>query len=380
MTATVVARRQSVPLEETVQLRIPGPTPIPGPVREAMARQMINHRGPEFAELIGAVTRRLKGFFQTSNDVLLLTASGTGALEAAVVNTLSPGDRVLAVSIGVFGDRFAEIARAYGADVVSLSISPGQAADPDVVKRALATSGPFQAVLVTHNETSTGVTNDVEAIAQVVHESDALLLVDAISSVGSIELKTDDWGCDVVLTGSQKGWMVPPGLAMVSVSAKAWEAYKTARLPRFYWDLGKARSYLERGQTPATPALSILFALDTALELMEREGMAEIFARHRRCGDRTRNGVKALGLELFADEAHASDTVTAVKVPNDLDAARLLQVLRAEGVVLAGGQGAQAGKIFRIGHLGWISEADIDEVLAALARAMPLARRVPASR
>ena len=361
-----------------MQLRIPGPTPLPDAVREALGRQMINHRGPEFAELIARVTRRLKPFFQTTNDLLLLTASGTGALEAAVVNTLSPGDRVLSVSIGVFGDRFAEIARVYGAEVVSTDVEPGRAADPAEVARLLESSGPFKAVLVTHNETSTGVTNDLAAIAEVVHRTDALLLVDAISSVGSIEFKTDEWGCDVVLTGSQKGWMVPPGLAMAVVGPRAWEAHKTARMPRFYWDFAKHRSYLERGQTPATPAVSILFALDVALDLLEREGMENIFARHRRCAARVRRGVKQLGLELFADEAHASSTVTAVKVPSDVDASRLLKLLREDGVVLAGGQGAQSGRIFRVGHLGWIDDADVDEILAALSRALPLARRMPA--
>lgn len=369
------AMRRPNPVEDMVQLRIPGPTPLPDEVREAMGRQMINHRGPEFAELIGRVTGRLKGFFQTSNDLLLLTASGTGALEAAVVNTLSPGDRVLAVSIGVFGDRFGEIARVHGAEVVPLSFTPGQAADPDSIARTLRTSGPFRAVLVTHNETSTGVTNDLAAIARVVRETDALLVVDGISSVGSIEFKTDVWGCDVVLAGSQKGWMVPPGLAMAVVSPRAWEAYKLARMPRFYWDFGRARSYLDRGQTPATPAVSILYGLDVALGMMEREGMANVFARHHRCAERVRRGVKDLGLELFADEAHASDTVTTVKVPGDLDVSRLLQVLRGQGVVLAGGQGPLAGKTFRIGHLGWIDEHDVDEVLAALARALPIARR-----
>jgi aspartate aminotransferase-like enzyme len=380
---TVVAAlftRRRDPREDVVQLRIPGPTPLPEAVREAMGRQMINHRGPEFAELISGVTRRLKTFFQTSNDLLLLTASGTGGLEAAIANMLSPGDRVLAVSVGVFGDRFAEIARVYGAEVIPLSFTPGHAADPDAVARALKTSGPFKGVLVTHNETSTGVTNDVAAIARVVRGTDALLLVDGISSVGSIEFRADEWGCDVVVAGSQKGWMVPPGLAMVSVSPKAWDAYKMARMPRFYWDFGKARASLERGQTPATPAVSILFALDVALGLMEREGMANIFARHHRCAERVRRGVKDLGLELFADESHASDTVTAIKAPSELDVSRLLQLLRADGVVLAGGQGNLAGKTFRIGHLGWIAESDVDEVLMALGKTLPLAHRASINR
>ncbi len=359
-----------------MQLRIPGPTPVPSSVREAMARDMIDHRGPEFAALIHDVTRRLKAFYQTANDVLVLTASGTGAMEAAVVNLLSPGDRVLAASCGAFGDRFAEIARRFGAEVVSLDVPWGQAIDPDQVARSLAADGPFKAVLVTHNETSTGVTNDLAAIARVVGPSGALLVVDAISSLGSIDLKTDAWGCDVVLSASQKGWMVPPGLAMASVSPRAWEAHRTARLPRFYWDFGRAKRYLERGQTPATPAVSLFYAFQAALARLEQEGRANVFARHHRCAERVRRGVAALGLELFADPAHASDTVTAVKAPADLDVARLLGLLREDGVVLSGGQERLAGKIFRIGHLGDVDEGDVDVVLAALARALPNARRV----
>jgi aspartate aminotransferase-like enzyme len=357
-----------------VQLRIPGPTPVPEPVREAEARPMIDHRGPEFAQLIRRVTVRLQTFFQTTNDVLILTASGTGALEAAIVNTLSPGDRVLAVIVGVFGDRFASIARAFGADVTELRFPEGRAADPDLVRQTLERSGPFKSVLVTHNETSTGVTNDLSAIAGVVKVTPTLLIVDAISSLGSIDLRTDEWGCDVVLSSSQKGWMVPPGLAFVSVSPVAWEANRLARMPRFYWDLGSAKRYLERGQTPATPAVSIFFALDAALGLLEREGRDAIFARHHRCAERVRSGVKALGLELFAEARHASDTVTSVAVPADLDVVKLLAELRLHGVVLSGGQGSLTGKIFRIGHLGWIEERDVDEILVALANALPVSR------
>ena len=357
-----------------MQLRIPGPTPLPEKVREAGSRQMIDHRGVEFARLIRCVTARLQTFFQTTNDVLILTGSGTGALEAAVVNLMSPGDRVLAVTIGVFGERFGTIARAFGADVTQLSFPPGQAVDPDVLRSSLNNDGPFHAVLVTHNETSTGVTNDLEAIARVVKETDSLLVVDAISSLSSIDLRTDEWGCDIVLSGSQKGWMVPPGLAMVSVSKRAWEAQAVATMPRYYWDFASARRTFERGQTPATPAVSLLFALDVALEMMESEGMASIFARHHRCADRAREGVKALGLELFADPIHASDTVTSVRVPSDLDVAKLLSLLRADGTILSGGQGSLSGKIFRIGHLGWVYESDIDEVLASLGKVLPLSR------
>jgi aspartate aminotransferase-like enzyme len=334
---------------------------------------MINHRGPEFVATIRDVTARLQRWFQTSNDVLTLTASGTGALEAAVVNTLSPGDRVLAVTTGAFGDRFAEIASTYGAQVDRLSVAWGQAAQPAELAAALA-GGPYKAVLLTHNETSTGVTNPLAELAAVVRHTDALVLVDAISSLSSIDLKTDAWGCDVVLSGSQKGWMVPPGLALVSVSPRAWEAYRSARMPRFYFDLGQAKKYLERGETPATPAVSLYFAFQAALDLLDREGMANVFARHQRCADRVRQGVRALGLELFADPAYASNTVTAVKPPPDVDVARLLKLLREAGVILSGGQGKLAGQIFRIGHLGMIQESDVDEILAALGKALPQAR------
>ncbi len=361
-----------------MQLRIPGPTPVPDSVLQATARPMINHRGPEFAALIREVTARLKGWFQTEHDVLILTASGTGGLEAAIANTFSPGDRVLAVSVGVFGDRFAEIARLYGTDVVKLDFPWGTAADPDEIRRRLRADPTVKAVLVTHNETSTGVTNDLAAISSAVHEaSGALLLVDAISSLACIDLPTDAWGCDVVITGSQKGFMVPPGLAMLSYGPRAWQANASAKLPRFYFDLARARKSLESGQTPATPAVSLFFALDAALKWLDAEGRASVFARHARVAARARAGVKALGLELYpADERYASNTVTAVKVPPGVDGGKLLRILREEhGVVLAGGQAALAGRIVRIGHLGFVDVADVDEVVAALERALPQARK-----
>jgi aspartate aminotransferase-like enzyme len=337
---------------------------------------MIDHRGPEFAVLMQDVTERLKSFFQTANDVLILTGSGTGALEAAVVNTLSPGDRVLAVTVGAFGDRFAEIAEAFGAEVVRLRFPLGQAADPDQVGEALERQGPFKAVLVTHNETSTGITNDLQEISRIVRTSPALLIVDAISSLSSIDLKTDAWGCDLVLSASQKGWMAPPGLAMVSVGRRAWEAYATARMPRFYWDFGKARAAAASGQTPATPAVSILFAMQAALGLMEREGRDNILARHARCAERARLGVTKLGLELFADQRYASNTVTSVKAPPDVEVGKLLRDLRDAGIVLSGGQASLLGKIFRIGHLGFVDVSDIDEVVAALGAALARCRSV----
>ncbi|MBI3952967.1 MAG: alanine--glyoxylate aminotransferase family protein [Chloroflexi bacterium] len=354
-----------------MNLRVPGPTPCPPEVLQASARQMINHRGPEFKALIASCTAGLKRFFQTQNDALILTGSGTGGMEAAVVNTLSPGEHILAVTIGVFGDRFASIAEAYGAKVTRLSFERGQPADPAAIRQALQKDPAITTVLVTHNETSTGVTNDLKAIAQVVRAADKLLVVDAISSLSSIDLPTDAWGCDVVISGSQKGWGVPPGLAFISMSARAWEANKKARMPRFYWDLARAKKSGDKGETPWTPAVSVMFALETALQLMEREGMAQVFARHERVARRCREGVKALGLELFARESYASTTVTAIKVPPGVDGKQVSQAMRQDsGVVISGGQQDLEGKIWRIGHLGHVSEPDVDDALRALEQAL----------
>jgi aspartate aminotransferase-like enzyme len=356
------------------QLRIPGPTPCPDEVLQAMAKQMVNHRGPEFGKIMNNVTARLKTVFQTKNDLFLLTSSGTGGMEAAIVNTLSPGDKVLSVSIGVFGDRFATIAQTFGAKVTPLKVEWGKAADPDAIRRALKFEPDIKAVLVTHNETSTGVMNDLGAISAIVKEFDKLLLVDAISSMGSVNLPVDDWHCDVVVTGSQKGWMVPPGMAMVSVSEAAWKAHAQAKMPRFYWDFSKAKSYLEKGQTPWTPVVSIAFALDVALDMMLKEGMQNIFARHARIARLTRDGVKSLGLPLFADEKHASHTVTAAAGAENLDIKKLLKIMREEHqIVLSGGQTTLDGKIFRIGHMGWVNEANIKEVIATLKLVLPQA-------
>jgi aspartate aminotransferase-like enzyme len=357
------------------QLRVPGPTPCPPEVLKAMAWQMVNHRGPEFHEMITEVTENLKKVFQTKNDVLLLTGSGTGGLEAAVVNTLSPGDKVLSVSMGVFGDRFASIAKTFGTDVISLKVEWGKAADPDAINKALRDNPGIKAVMVTHNETSTGVTNDLKAIAKVVKDDGKLLIVDAISSLGSINLPVDALGCDVVITASQKGWMVPPGMAMVSVSPEAWKARESAKMPNFYWDFVRAKKiYDEKKENPWTPAISIVYAFKVALPMMLKEGIENIFARHERIGQMTRDGIKKLGLPLFADPAHASNTVTAVSIPEGLDGKKLRQVLREKyHVVLAGGQQTLDGKIFRIGHLGLVNEKDVKEILTAIEKVLPIA-------
>jgi len=357
-----------------MQLRIPGPTPCPPETLQAMSKQMINHRGKEFSNILNSITEKLKQIYQTKGDVLLLTCAGTGGLEAAIVNTLSPGDKILAVSCGVFGDRFTDIAEQYQANVKRLSFEWGKPVDPEAINKALRAESDIKAVLVTHNETSTGVTNNIAEISSVVKKFDKLLLVDAVSSLGCINLPVDDWHCDVVITCSQKGWMTPPGLAMVSMSEKAWQAYASAKMPRYYWDFGKAKDYSLKGQTPWTPAISICYALNASLDLMLSEGLPNIFARHARVAEMTRDGIRSLGLTVFAQESHTSNTVTAVSGDDKIDISKLIQVLRDEyDVVIAGGQRKLSGKIFRIGHLGFIDENDMKVVLNALAEALPKA-------
>jgi aspartate aminotransferase-like enzyme len=364
-------------------LRIPGPTPIPPEVAAALARPMINHRGPEFAALIGRVTEGLQHFFQTSQPVLGFPSAGSGAMEAAVVNIFSPGDEVLAVTIGVFGNRLAKIAEAFGLKVTRHEVAWGQAADPAQVVEALDTLPNAKGVLLTHNETSTGVTNDLQALAAAIRAQrpDILLMVDAVSSLSCVDLQMDAWDLDVVFTGAQKGWMVPPGLAMIGVSARAWAATEEATLPRFYWDFRTARKSLEKGQTPYTPPVSLYFGLDVALGMMRAEGREAIFARHQHVADLTRTRARAMGLELFADPTHASNTVSAIKVPTGVDGKALTKVLREkEGVVIAGGQERLEGQIIRIGHLGYVHEPEIAACMDALERQLAgLGYRAPAA-
>jgi aspartate aminotransferase-like enzyme len=346
-------------------LRIPGPTALPPSVREAGARQMINHRGPEFAAMLDRILTGMKPYFGTTSDIAIITTAGTGGLEAAVVNTLSPGDRVLGVSIGSFGDRFAKIARTYGADVTKIEVEWGQAADPAVLRDALRNDPGYRAVLLTHNETSTAVMNPIPELAAVVREvaPDALILVDSVSGLGAVPFEMDAWGVDVVVTGSQKAWMSPPGLAMIAASPRAWAAMETATMPRLYLDLRAHRESHAAGQTPWTPAIAVVYQVDEGIRLMNAEGADGVFARHEACAAAARAGLNALGFELFADPRHASRTVTAAIVPDDLDWKAFNGELKRRGLVLAGGQGKLTGKIFRLGHLGSVT---LEEVLGAM--------------
>jgi aspartate aminotransferase-like enzyme len=357
-----------------MQLRIPGPTPLPDEVIAAMSRQMISHRSAEFHELMREVTERLRHCFQTEGDVLVFPGAGTGGLEAAIVNLFSPGDTVIVVTVGAFGDRFADIAVSFGLDVVRVQGPWGQAADVAALQQVLERTPRVRGVLVTHNETSTGVQNDVQSIARTLTqygrapgaEDAPLLVVDAISSLGAVHLPVDEWGIDVAITASQKAWMAPPGLTMLSVSERAWAASRKARLPRFYWDFAEARRFLQRWETPYTPAVSLLYGLQASLRLIMDEGLPAVFARHERVRDYVRAGARRLGLPPFAADHVASRTVTALHVPPPLTARHITQAMRQHGVTIAGGQGAYEHSVIRIGHMGFVCEDDMDVVLAAL--------------
>lgn len=328
---------------------------------------MINHRGPEYARMLETMSDNLRTMLMTKNDVYFITSSGTGAMETAVFNTLSPGDEVLAIIIGVFGIRFAEIAEAVGANVTRLNFPLGEAADIGQVKQAIRNNPKLKAVILTHSESSTGVANRLKQLCEVIHaESDALILVDAVSSAGGMPIATDAWGIDVVATASQKSWVSPPGIAMVSFSQRAWDAYHKSSTPKYYFDIQQYEDYLQIGQPPFTPCLPAMFTLEVALQSMVEEGVENVFARHHAIAEHTRNGADKLGLELVPAPEVASNTVTAIRLPEGMDGAAFnAKVLADHNVVLGGGQGDLTGKIFRIGHMGWVIQDHIDEALAA---------------
>jgi aspartate aminotransferase-like enzyme len=356
-------------MEEKQYLLLPGPTPVPPQVLRGLAKPMINHRGPEFKELFIELTEGLKDVFHTENDVIIFPSAGTGGMEAAVTNFISPGEKVLVVSIGNFGDRFAEICRRFGAAVEKIDFPWGTAADPEILAERIKkdTKQEIKAVFVTHNETSTGVTNDLLKLKKALGEHPALFIVDSVSGLGAMELETDGWNLDVVVAGSQKSFMIPPGLSFVSVSERAWKAAEKCANARYYWDIIKAREFAQKGQTPYTPALPQLNGLAESLKMIREDGLPKIIARHRRLRDMVRAGVRALGMELLAADEVASNAVTAVKAPTGIGADSIRSVLRDRfHVIVAGGQNQLKNKIFRIGHLGYIQELDILAVLAAL--------------
>ena len=349
-------------------LRIPGPTPMPESVRAALANQMVNHRGAEFKLLLGEVRARLANIFDTQNEILCFTASGTGGLEAAIVNLFSPGDRALMVVGGVFGERAAAIAQAFGVNVMRLEHSWGSACSPIALRDALRANPDVKVVYLTHNETSTGVTNPLGRLSQIVHEeSKALLLVDSVSGVGALPLETDAWGIDVVVSASQKAFGCPPGLSMLSVSPRAWEAVAQSRMPRYYWDFQRLREAHNEGSTPYTPAVSVFYGLSAALDMMEQEGASARFMRHQRAGDMVRNAVLDMGLGLFADPPHNSNVVTAITLPEGVAPKDVRDEMRARyNTVIAGGQKRLKDTVVRIGHLGFFCEEDLTHTLEQL--------------
>lgn len=356
-------------MDDKLMLMIPGPTPVPEQVLLALSKHPIGHRSGEFSKIMAEVTENLKWLHQTENDVLVLTVSGTGAMEAGIINFLSPGDRVLVGCNGKFGERWAQMCAAFALEVDTVSADWGKALDPALFQEKLAadTAKTIKAVIVTHSETSTGVLNDLETINRHVKaHGEALMIVDAVTSLGAVNLPIDAWGLDVVASGSQKGYMIPPGLGFVSVSAKAWSAYKTAKLPRFYLDLGPYKKTADKNTNPFTPPVNLVVALQAALRMMKAEGLESIFARHLRLMRATREAIKALSLPLFAPDEAASPAITAV-APLTVDSEQIRSVMKKRfDIVLAGGQDDYKGKIFRIGHLGFVSDRDILAALGAL--------------
>jgi aspartate aminotransferase-like enzyme len=353
------------------QLRIPGPTPLPERVVRSMNRPMIDHRGPEFAAILGEITAGAKRVFKTNSDLLLLTCSGTGGLESAVANLVSPGDEVVVALCGNFGERFAALAAAYGADVVRLESEWSQPVDPSDLGVVLDRHPKAKVVLLTHNETSTGLTNPLRELAQVARKGERIVVVDGVSSISSIDIETDAWGIDVAVSGSQKGWMAPPGLALVSVNERAWAQQARARSPRFYFDWKEAKTWAEKGMTPFTPAIPVAFAMQEGLHMLEEEGLTNVYARHERLARATQAGLHALGFQLYAQEGYRSNTVTSAVPPPGLDVAALRKLVDTKyGVVIAGGQGKMTGKMVRVGHLGAVAEGDVVQVIWAIEQAL----------
>jgi aspartate aminotransferase-like enzyme len=353
------------------QLRIPGPTPIPERVVRAGSRPMIDHRGPEFAELLADVTAGAKRVFETNSDLLVLTSSGTGGLESAIANLISPGDEVIAAICGNFGERFAGIASAYGARVVRLAAEWGEPVEPADLAEVLDAHPEASLVLLTHNETSTGVANRLGDLVSVARNAGRLVAVDGVSSVSSMAIEVDRLGIDVAVSASQKGWMAPPGIAFVTVNDRAWEMSERASAPRYYFDWQLSKKQAEGGSTPWTPAVGVVYAVQEGIRMIEEEGLRNVFARHRRLAEATQAGLTALGFSLFAAEDHRSPTVTSAVPMPGLDVGAYRRLLRTKyGVVIGGGQGKMTGKLLRVGHLGAVTDGDVVQVLWAMERAL----------
>jgi aspartate aminotransferase-like enzyme len=348
------------------QLMAPGPTPVPSPVLLAMAQPMIHHRTPEYEALFTEVRAELTWLFQTAQDVIVFACSGTGVMEAAVVNTLSAGDAVAVVVAGKFGERWVEIARAYGVDVVELRAPFGDTVPAARVAETLRARPGIRAVLAQHSESSTGVLHDVRGYAAATRGTEAILIVDAVSSLGIADLPMDAWGVDGVVAGSQKGLMLPPGLGFCALSDKAWARVAQARLPRYYFDLAGERQANARNDVRFTPAVSLVVGLREVMKMLRAEGLVNVVKRHDRLARATRAGVEALGLPLFA-RATPSPALTAVSAPTGVDSERIVAAYSQQhNITIAGGQGEMKGQLFRLAHMGYAAEFDVITALAAL--------------
>jgi aspartate aminotransferase-like enzyme len=373
-------------MPEKRYLFTPGPTPVPPEVLAALAQPIIHHRARDYREIYERCLERLREIYRTQNEVLMYTTSGTGAFESAVANLTSPGDRQLVLSAGNFGERWAGMVRAFGADLVHVRLDWGETPEPDDLRSALADAEDVRVVYLTHSETSTGVVCDVQALAAVAKDAGALVVVDAVSSLGAVPLETDAWGLDVVVAGSQKALMTPPGLALTTVSGAAWERAKRTTTPRFYFDWERLQKALETGSTPFTPAVTLVAALDAALRLLLEEGLDAAFARHAALGRACREGAKAMGLELFSPDEERSAVVTAILTPDGVDAKDLVLELRDRfGITVAGAHGDLGPRMFRIGHIGYYDVLDITTALTAvetllLERGAEIERGVAAAR
>ncbi len=353
------------------RLYTPGPTPVPEQIMLTMAEPMIHHRHPEFQEILTSVNDNLKYLFQTNQGVMTLTSSGTGAMEASVANVLSKGDTAIYVNGGKFGERWGEILNAYGLHAVEIKMEWGTPVTADQVVEVLKNNPDTKAVYLTHSETSTGTATDIETIAQAVHKynNDIAVIVDGITSVGAMKSKMDEWDLDIVVTGSQKGLMIPPGLAHIAVSERAWKLIESSDLPNYYFDLKAAKKALDKNDTPWTPAVTLFIGLEKALTMLREEGIENVWARHQKLADAIREGCKALGLKLLSNSP--SNALTAVYVPENVEFKRFNSVIKQKyGITVAGGQGHLKGKIFRISHLGYYDELDMMTMMAALERTL----------
>ena len=362
---------------------IPGPTPVPEKVLEALGRHPIGHRSKDFQDLIEETTKNLKWLHQTENDVLTITGSGTAAMEAGIVSTLNKGDKVICGENGKFGERWVQVAKQFGLEVIKIEAKWGEPLNPEDFQKILEEDKKkeIKAVILTHSETSTGVINDLKTISSYIRKhKKALSIIDCVTSIGACNVPVDEWEIDIVASGSQKGYMIPPGLSFVSMSEKAWEASKNSNLPKFYLNLKSYKKSLLSNSNPYTPAVNLVFALDVSLKMMKDEGLNKIFSRHERHKLAVSAAAKTLNLKLFANEEYLSPSVTAIQI-QELDAEKFRKKIKEKyDILLAGGQDDLKGKIFRVGHLGYVNDRDIISVIAAIGNTLVQEDKITATR